>query len=695
MHLHRLGGRALAALTVIALAGAGCDPGSAPPPRRDGGGGDVDAGGPSGSDTDGDGILDEWEDAATAVDTDADGTPDFEDLDSDEDGIGDSVEGNPLGSGQPADSDSDGTPDFRDLDSDANGIPDASEPEGDLDADLALDFADLDDDGDNLGDLDEIGGDPLAPLDSDGDGTPDYRDPDSDDDTIGDLHESVLDTDGDGLFDRFDLDTDEDGWTDAEEAGDADLVTPPVDTDGDRIPDFRDTDSDGDGLSDRRERELGTLRDNADTDGDGVSDLVEVAACPAGDTTCAMDATDPTSSPRERGDFVFAEPYMMPPMPPRDTLVFSTDLQFADVYFLIDTTGSMGGTIMNVRTSLSMPGGIIDSVRAEIADVQFGVGGFDDYQVSPYGSAGSGDRAYYHLQDLTASATDAQAAVNTLVTHYGMDGAESGVAAIYAAVTGMGLPGASGWTEARASSTMFPPCDAGRTGWACFRSGAVPIVVLISDIYQHNGPAGIDENPYSDATIGGHAPTYLETVAALTAARVRVIGVAVYGGGRAQMEQLARDTGAVDGAGAPLVSTADAGAVNAAVVNQIRTLANQTPIDVSIQFVDDPSDTVETFAAFVDHIEANEAGDATRGCDPRMGEDTDGDGHPDTFRGVTPGSPVCFDIVVKQNDTVMPTTVPQLFMATLRVLGDGFTELDSRDVFFLVPPVPEDPGGPD
>lgn len=689
MHLHMLGARALAALTMLALAIAGCDPGS-PPPRRDGGGGgDVDAGGPSGTDTDGDGILDEWEGARDGVDTDGDGTPDFEDLDSDEDGIPDSVEGNPLGSGQPADSDSDGTADFRDLDSDANGIPDASEPEGDLDADLALDFADLDDDGDNLGDLDEIGADPLAPLDSDGDGTPDYRDPDADNDTIGDLHESVLDTDGDGLFDRFDLDSDEDGWTDAEEAGDADLLTPPVDTDADRIPDFRDTDSDGDGLSDRRERELGTLRDNADTDGDGVSDLVEVAACPAGDTTCAMDATDPTSSPRERGDFVFAEPYMMPPMPPRDTLVFSTDLQVADVYFLIDTTGSMSGAITNVQNSLSMAGGIIDGVRAEIPNVFFGVGNFKDYNAGIYGSGS--DYAYRNDQDLAMDGALAQAAVNRLSASGGFDGPESHGAALFATATGMGLPG-----SAIGPGVPLPAragCPAGTWGYPCFRNGAVPIVVLIADVVMHNGPGGT--NAYDDATIGGHAPTYDEVVTALTAARVRVIGVAVRGGGLAEMQQLAMATGAVDGTGAPLVSSAADGSVSTSVVNQIRTLANQTPIDVSIQFVDDPSDTVETFAAFVDHIEANEAGDPVRGCDPRMGEDTDGDGHPDTFRGVTPGSPVCFDIVVKQNDTVMPTTVPQLFMATLRVLGDGFTELDSRDVFFLVPPVPEDPGGPD
>ena len=234
----------------------------------------------------------------------------------------------------------------------------------------------------------------------------------------------------------------------------------------------------------------------------------------------------------------------------------------------------------------------------------------------------------------------------------------------------------------------------GTWGYPCFRAGAVPIVVLISDIVMHNGPGG--SNAYDDGTLMGHAPTFDEVVTALTAARVRVIGVSTgSAAARTEFEQLATMTGAVDGTGAPLVSTASSGTVSDAVVSQIRTLANQTPIDVSVEYVDDPTDTVDSFMAFVDHIEANTAGDPTRGCEARPAEDTDGDGFPDTFRGVTPGSPVCFDIVVKQNDTVMPTTVPQLFMATLRVLGDGFTELDSRDIFFLVPPEPEEPGGPD
>ncbi len=154
------------------------------------------------------------------------------------------------------------------------------------------------------------------------------------------------------------------------------------------------------------------------------------------------------------------------------------------------------------------------------------------------------------------------------------------------------------------------------------------------------------------------------------------------------------DSGAVDGAGAPLVSLASGGTVDAAVVTQIQSLANATRFDINVVFTDDTSDAVDTWAAFVDHIEANETGDPARGCAARTAEDTDGDGYADTFRDVEGGTRVCFDIYVKQNDTVMPTADPQLFRATLTVLGDGFTPLDERDVFFLVPPEVV-VGGPD
>jgi hypothetical protein len=70
-----------------------------------------------------------------------------------------------------------------------------------------------------------------------------------------------------------------------------------------------------------------------------------------------------------------------------------------------------------------------------------------------------------------------------------------------------------------------------------------------------------------------------------------------------------------------------------------------------------------------------------------MAVDSDTDGHLDTFMDVEPGTPVCFDIVARMNDTVMPTDRPQLFRALVDVLGDGITVLDTREVFFLVPPV--------
>ncbi|MGE0790389.1 MAG: VWA domain-containing protein [Sandaracinaceae bacterium] len=644
---------------------AACDPA---PGRRDGS--VNDGGGPTGADSDGDGITDDWEGAAAGVDTDGDATPDYLDLDSDDDGIDDATEAHTSGPDyEPVDSDSDGVYDFRDLDSDANRIPDADETTGDLDGDGEDDYRDLDDDGDHISDAMEID-DPADPSDFDGDGMPDYRDVDSDGDVIGDQFESVIDTDGDMVLDRFDDDSDDDGWTDAEEAGVADPHLAPVDTDGDGIYDFRDPDSDDDGLSDRRERELGTSRTNADTDGDGVSDLVEIAACR--DASCVDDPTDPMSSPLARGDFVFVEPYMDVPTPPRDTLDFATDLRVADVYLLIDTTGSMGDAIMSLQAGLATPTtGLIDRVRAEIPDVWFGVGEIRDYD-DPY--------VYRNVQDITATIGDAQAAVNSLVAAGGGDGPEGDVPALFATATGMGL---SGFGVADRTD-----CPAGTFGWPCFRNGAVPIVVVITDWAFHNDRAGNDPYPgYTD---------YPTMLAALTAANVRVIGVGrtVDGdlGALADLRAVANDTGAVDATGAPLASPWSGGPISDAVVNNIRILANQTPIDISVQYVDDPTDAVDTQAAFVDHVEANTMGNLVRGCEPRMGVDTNGDGRPDTFRDVTPGTPVCFDIVVKRNDTVMPTLMPQLFRASLRVLGDGFTELDLRDVFFLVPPRIPDPG---
>jgi hypothetical protein len=85
-------------------------------------------------DSDGDGLSDTVE-GAPGVDSDGDGTPDYRDLDSDNDGVPDATEG-------AVDSDGDGTPDFRDVDSDNDGTDDSVEGTGDFDGDGTPDFQD-------------------------------------------------------------------------------------------------------------------------------------------------------------------------------------------------------------------------------------------------------------------------------------------------------------------------------------------------------------------------------------------------------------------------------------------------------------------------------------------------------------------------------------------------------------------------
>ncbi len=103
---------------------------------------------------------------------------DSENLDTDQDGIPNNVEG-------PGDDDGDGVPNWWDHDSDGDGIDDEVEGYGDPDGDGVPSFLDDDSDGDGIPDEDEVG-DPDDPTDTDGDGAPDFLDEDSDGDGIPD-----------------------------------------------------------------------------------------------------------------------------------------------------------------------------------------------------------------------------------------------------------------------------------------------------------------------------------------------------------------------------------------------------------------------------------------------------------------------------------------------------------------------------
>ncbi len=198
-------------------------------------------------DTDGDGIVDSFEDlnvdndndpSTNPTDTDGDGIPDYMDIDSDDDGIPDNIEAQPaLGYIPPSLADTNG-----------NGLDDAYENDG------------------NVG---------LIPLDSDNDGIPDYVDTDSDDDNVPDAIEGH-DLDRDGIADvtLIGSDKDNDGLDDGYEADTVididvndkidDPNTDMPDTDSDGIPDFRDSDDDDDGIE--------TIDEDLNQDGNYAND---------------------------------------------------------------------------------------------------------------------------------------------------------------------------------------------------------------------------------------------------------------------------------------------------------------------------------------------------------------------------------------------------------------------------------------
>lgn len=648
---------------------AGCDPGS-PPPTRDGGGG-TDAGSPT-ADSDGDTISDADEGRATDRDTDGDSQPDWMDDDSDNDGIPDLDEaGDDNPATPPRDSDADGSPDFIDDDSDGNGILDADETPGDVDGDGTPNSSDTDDDNDLINDVQELGGMLSPPRDADMDGTPDYQDRDSDGDTIMDGHERDVDTDMDGLFDVNDLDSDDDGLTDATEAGDADLETIPVDTDMDGAPDFRDVDSDNDGLSDRDEVTTHMTSPTAeDTDGDGVSDLIEVAG--------GSNPMDPLDSPRTRGDFVFLVPYMMPPDPPEDTLLFRTNIAFADIYFLFDYSGSMGpetdalrGAVVSIMGDLQCT----DSGTACTRDSECTAGGqvcspFTNTCIEDPGTSNCILSAHtgigrYEAQFHNHVSIQPDPAVTAAATWAISGGTEE----LYEAAIGVVDP-ANPLAQANGCTGPNP----GFIGCVDYRETAVRILIAFTD---EDSDGGV---------------TAAQAAAALMTADVTFVGVwsATSSSGRNEVTDLATASGSVDRTGAPLVFDGDGAGVVPAVVAAINEIVEGVPLRVTIQATDEPGDAGDSLQ-FIDRLQTNTT---DPGCSMVATEDTDADGFPDAFPSVTPGTPVCWDVIPLQNDTVMPTPVPQIFEARLTVFGDG-SPLDSRRVFFLIPPHIEGPGGPD
>lgn len=524
---------------------------------------------------------------------------------------------------------------------------------------------------------------------------------DRDGDGIADDIETENDNDGDGIPNWDDDDSDGDGLPDSTEAGP--VPCGPADTDSDGTWDFLDDDSDNDGLSDAREAELGTNPRDIDSDGDGITDLGEAEGT-------GTDPNDAASTIPE-GDFFVVLPFMGPRE--NRTLRFGTNIDQADVFFLVDMTGSMQGERTNLIRGLLDT--IIPGIQAAIPNVEFGAGGFDDVPVDPFGNPrgmtipgfGSGDLPFYLLREIApvtedrgawsipATATscpvnpatldigtisgapngmpDILEAVQGLPCHAGNDFPESYVPALASTATGMGLSWPGGMVPPQ-SCPSRPDEPAPRRGYPCFRPGALPIILLFGDAVFHNGPAGVT---YSGFTM----PTYAEAVSGLNDIGARVLGIHS-GTMRADFEAVATATGAVDSAGAPLVFpiSGDGSGLGTAVVDAVASLVGGTPQDVSTRSENVPGNPDEfdatMFIKSITPVEGYRDGIAGTGFDSM--DDT-------TFYGVIPGTLVDFAIDF-HNDVRPPATAAEIFQAQIIVVGNGVADLDSRNVYIIVPP---------
>ncbi|HJL18841.1 MAG TPA: hypothetical protein RMH99_24475 [Sandaracinaceae bacterium LLY-WYZ-13_1] len=343
-------------------------------------------------------------------------------------------------------------------------------------------------------------------------------------------------------------------------------------------------------------------------------------------------------------------------------LEIEAELARADVLFLIDVTASMSEEIDQIR------GGLRDVIAPGIAetipDSALGVASFADF---PEGMCGEAqDRPFELTVPITTDLNRVQAAVDSLELGNGLDRPEAQVEALYQVATGEGI------------GTYVPPafgCPSGGVGYPCFRSGALPVVLLFTDAPFHNGPGG--SNPYRCGVTPPPA-TYPEATDALNRLSIRVMGLySGNGEGRGDILAVARDTGALEGDDPLVFDIGENGRrLSASVVEAIRTLADVIEFDVDTVLEDpDLTDDVDPreFVEAVVPLRA-EPMDRIAGIDEETG----------TFLGVRAGTRIFFELRIRA-EAIVPGREPRSFLLEIVFRGDRRTRLGSRLVQIVIP----------
>lgn len=392
-------------------------------------------------------------------------------------------------------------------------------------------------------------------------------------------------------------------------------------------------------------------------------------------------------------DFFFVVPFNGAPSPDKDVLGFGTDLKNADVVFSVDTTGSMSGSINNLRAGLNS---MFPQLVAKIPSVGLGVVDFRD--------SGSGDSWVVNPRqriNATANAASlATTAANAMNATGGGDEPEADIVSLVYIAQGS-YAGVSPPIVAYTPPAPF-------WGGVNFRPGSVPIVVNVTDatwkksangigalstvtsLYTsknirfvgvtdtHYGVAETEANTVSDATKSNLAPAAFGTTGQCPTGQGGANRAPSGPGGTCRLNFLINNGSSLTGS----------------VVTAISAIAVGSTFDITAIPSNDSTNAGGVDATkFIKALRAMDEGDSAEGC-AALGaskvKDTNADGFADTFIQITASKSnrVCFEVLPKMNDFVGPTNVAQIFRAFIDVVGmPGAVNLgDRRQVLFLVPP---------
>ena len=236
------------------------------------------------------------------------------------------------------------------------------------------------------------------------------------------------------------------------------------------------------------------------------------------------------------------------PLPPdgrsSHQITAEVSIDRTDILFLIDTSISMADEIQQIRAQLVDV--LVPQIRDQVRDPNLGVASFSDF------ASLGGKRTYPYrlLQEMTDDVPLALEAIEGIELEFGGDAAESQLEALYQAATGEGL---GQFVE------PVDSCVARTRGGACFRQNSLGIVMLFTDAPMRNVagllPGGAIAAETGDDPSAPGTPyipvlrTYEETLAALQAQNLRVIGLWSGGDGPGldDMRRITHDSNALEG----------------------------------------------------------------------------------------------------------------------------------------------------